>query len=193
MILRKVVNLPSDEGITLIERARCGDEAAFEEIFLLYRERLFGAAYHLCNFDRETALDLVQDVFVKVYEKLDTFNGRCRLYTWIYRIMLNLYLANRRRQWIRDKCLQVLHLHQVQEIELPPQPLEHLEQKETRQRFLYALRYLSPKQEMVLKLKIFGDLTIGEIAEMTEMSEGTVKSHLFRAVYALKRRLRDCL
>ena len=177
----------------VLERAKGGDSEAYEEIFLMYRDRIFSAAYRLCNFDREAALDLTQDVFLKVWEKLPQFDNRSDLYTWIYRIMLNLYFKERRRKWLYEKFLELFGRSNEREVQSEPSQLGYLEHQELRSALVNAMKRLSSKQELVFKLRMLDGMSFTQISEITGMAEGTVKTHLLRAIKALRKDLKEWL
>lgn len=177
----------------VLERAKGGDSEAYEEIFLIYRDRIFSAAYHLCNFDREAALDLTQDVFLKVWEKLPQFDNRSDLYTWIYRIMLNLYLKERRRRWLHEKFLELFGRSNERENQADQSQLGYLERQELKSALVNAMKRLSSKQELVFKLRMLDGMSFAQISEVTGMAEGTVKTHFLRAIKALRKDLKEWL
>lgn len=177
----------------VLEKAKGGDSEAYEEIFLIYRDRIFSAAYHLCNFDREAALDLTQDVFLKVWEKLPQFDNRSDLYTWIYRIMLNLYLKERRRRWLHEKFLELFGRSNERENQADQSQLGYLERQELKSALVNAMKRLSSKQELVFKLRMLDGMSFAQISEVTGMAEGTVKTHFLRAIKALRKDLKEWL
>lgn len=180
-----------DENV--LERAKGGDSEAYEEIFLMYRDRIFSAAYRLCNFDREAALDLTQDVFLKVWEKLPQFDNRSDLYTWIYRIMLNLYLKEQRRKWFHEKFLELFGRSNEREEQAEPSQLGYLERQELKSALVDAMKRLSSKQELVFKLRMLDGMSFAQISEVTGMAEGTVKTHFLRAIKVLRKDLKEWL
>ncbi|MCX7822245.1 MAG: sigma-70 family RNA polymerase sigma factor [Syntrophobacterales bacterium] len=186
-----IVLTKAEEGT--LEEAKGGNSEAYEQIFLSYREKVFNAAYHLCNFDREAALDLTQDVFLKVWEKLYQFDSRSDLYTWIYRIMINIYLKERRKKRLYEKFLQIFQFLIEDRNNRNEEPCSSIEQQELRRAIVKAMEKLSSKQEIVFKLKIFDGMTFSKISEVTGMAEGTVKTHFTRAIHTLQRELREWL
>lgn len=190
MVVRATTVLSKIEEAVL-EKAKGGDCEAYEDIFVNYRDRIFSAAFHLCNFDREAALDLTQDVFLKVWEKLSQFDGRSDIYTWIYRIMLNIYLRERRKKRIREKLLQFLGRSDGDDPIEEPSQLASIEHEELRMALVKAMKKLSPKQEIVFKLKMLNGMTFPKISEVTGMAEGTVKTHFMRAIKTLQQELKE--
>ena len=86
----------------LVQLAVAGDQEAFAQLFERYRERVYRIAYGWC-FDSQTALDLVQDVFVKVYRSLDRFRKEASFWTWLCRIAINRCL-----DFVRKKVIDLL-------------------------------------------------------------------------------------
>ncbi|MEJ5300896.1 MAG: RNA polymerase sigma factor [Thermodesulforhabdaceae bacterium] len=190
MLIRTGVACSKIDADTL-ERAKGGDAEAYEEIFLVYRDRIFSGAYRLCNFDREAALDLTQDVFLKVWEKLPQFDNRSDLYTWIYRIMINLYLQERRRKWLHEKFLEMFGRSPDRTEQVEALQLSNLERQELKEALAKSMKKLSSKQEIVFKLRMLDGMSFAQIAEVTGMAEGTVKTHFFRALHTLRKELKE--
>lgn len=180
-------------GEITLEKAKGGDSRAYEEIFIAYRDRVFNAAYHLCNFDREAALDLTQEVFLKVWEKLSQFDSRSDLYTWIYRIMVNIHLKERKKRRLYERFLEMFQFWTEKNHSVEASQLSGLENQELRSALIKALKRLSPKQEIVFKLKLFSGMTFSKISEITGMAEGTVKTHFTRAISTLQEELKEWL
>ena len=79
----------------LVNRAKAGDRAAFDELVRRYRSRILALALHLCGNESE-AEDITQEVFLKAFNKLDSFEGRSHFFTWVYRMAVNRSLNARR-------------------------------------------------------------------------------------------------
>ncbi|MGC8719485.1 MAG: RNA polymerase sigma factor [Thermodesulforhabdaceae bacterium] len=191
MVFRATTDLAKIKE-AILDKTKGGSREAYEEIFVNYRDRIFSAAYHLCNFDREAALDLTQDVFLKVWEKFSQFDGRSDIYTWIYRIMLNLYFKEQRKKRLYERFLQLFGVTKDERDHLQEaSQLSNLEQEELKRALVKAMKKLSPKQEIVFKLKILDGMTFSRISEVTDMAEGTVKTHFIRAIKTLQQELKE--
>lgn len=165
----------------LVARVLTGDTSAFDALILRYQKPLFNSCLRMVG-NREDARDIVQTVFLKAYEKLDTFDRERRFFSWIFRMMMNesLNLMDRRRPTQ----------------ELAPSlaapgfsPEETLLQDERHARIQDALMRLQPDYRAAVVLRYFGDLSYRELAYVLDISEKTVKSRLFSA----RRRLADWL
>jgi RNA polymerase sigma-70 factor (ECF subfamily) len=174
----------------LVERCAAGDEAACAELVATHQRMVFALALHLLG-DRDEALDLSQEVFLRVFRTLSGFRGQSALRTWIYRIVVN-QARNRQRWWRRrHRAEQVSldeHVQQFGDLEssgdLPPDRL--LASKETAARIWQALDRLPFDQRTALILREVDGLRYEEIAFSLGVAVGTVKSRLTRARQALR-------
>src|SRR5919197_2244857 len=91
------VSEPVSDELTLVQAAKAGDVAAFEELVKRYDRNIFRIAQHITQ-NREDAEDVVQDAFLKAYENLDQFQGNSKFYTWLVRIAVNESLMKLRRR-----------------------------------------------------------------------------------------------
>jgi RNA polymerase sigma-70 factor (ECF subfamily) len=174
----------------LIERCATGDEVACAELVTAHQRMVFGLALHLLG-DRDEALDLSQEVFLRVFRTLSKFRGQSALRTWIYRIVIN-QARNRHRWWRRrhraDQVSLDEHLHKFgdMESEVEVLPDRQLASKETAARVWQALDRLPFDQRTALILREIDGLRYEEIAFSLGVAVGTVKSRLTRARQALR-------
>jgi RNA polymerase sigma-70 factor, ECF subfamily len=191
--------LPEGDGAeeALAERAAQGDGGAFDALVTLFSGRVFAVAFRMLG-DRAEAEDLSQEVFVALYHALPTFRGESRLSTWIYRITRNRCLN-------RLKFLKRRHVGHHADIDDPavargvsdPEtevrgaraPDKKLEGRELRDLLEKHLRDLPEEQRALVILRDLEDLSYEEIAEVTGLPLGTVKSRLHRARMELSHRL----
>ena len=177
----------------LIERCRAGDDAACAELVSIHQRMVFTLGLHLLG-DRDEALDLSQEVFLRVFRTLSSFRGQSALRTWIYRIVIN-QARNRQRWWRRrHRSSQVSlddHLQQCGEMESKDDVLPDrlLASKETATRIWQALDRLPFDQRTALILREVDGLRYEEIAFSLGIAVGTVKSRLTRARHALRAEL----
>lgn len=179
----------------LIARCAAGEEAACAELVAVHQRMVYGLALNLLG-DRDEALDLSQEVFLRVFRTLSSFRGQSALRTWIYRITVN-QASNRRRWWSRrhrsDQVSLDEHLLKFGDVEsrqdLPPDRL--LASKETAAKIWQALARLPFDQRTALILREVDGLRYGEIAFTLNVAVGTVKSRLTRARQALRADLLD--
>jgi RNA polymerase sigma-70 factor, ECF subfamily len=182
---------PVVEDLELVERARAGDISAFETLVHRYTPRIHALVAGMIR-DRDASEDVVQDVFFKVYRKLDGFEGKSRFYTWLYRVAYNTatdWLKKKRN----DRSIEVEDLSQI-EAETPGNaPDSDLREAELRRRLAAAVAELPPIFRDILVLREYERLSYEEIAEVLACSKGTVESRLFRARARLKEKLRGFL
>lgn len=171
----------------LVGRAKKGDRLAYKELVERYQKRVFGILFGMLH-SREDAMELTQDVFIKVYQRIKEFEEKSSFYTWVYRIAFNLAIDFRRREWKKvhteyddsvgtedaggdDSLFQ-------RERENPEQAMQSRELGETIRR---ALETLPDEQKQVLLLREVEGLSYQEMAESMGCSIGTIMSRLFYA------------
>ena len=175
----------------LIERCAAGDEAACADLVAEHQRMVFQLACNLLG-DRDEALDLSQDVFLRVFRTIHQFRGQSQLRTWIYRIVVN-QARNRQRWWRRRyRSYQVSldqHLEQHGD-DLAGRdqaaPDRMFAQKELAGRLASALERLPFDQRTAIVLREVDGLSYDEIAFSLGVTLGTVKSRLTRARQALR-------
>ena len=174
----------------LIRRCTAGDEPACAELVAEHQRMVFTLALHLLG-DRDEALDLSQEVFLRVFRTLANFRGQSALRTWIYRIVIN-QARNRQRWWRRrhrrDQVSLDEHLQQFGDMESHGEVLPDrlLASKETAAHIWHALAKLPFDQRTALILREIDGLRYEEIAYSLGVAVGTVKSRLTRARQALR-------
>jgi RNA polymerase sigma-70 factor (ECF subfamily) len=179
----------------LIERCNAGDEAACADLVAEHQRMVYALGLHLLG-DRDEALDLSQEVFLRVFRTLSSFRGQSALRTWIYRIVVN-QARNRQRWWRRRfQSAQVpleVHVSEHGELSSPRDdcgPERLLRQKEQADRVWQALRDLPFDQRTALVLREIDGLSYEEIGYSLNVAVGTVKSRLARARQLLRAELR---
>ena len=180
----------------LIQRCAAGEQAACAELVSSHERMVFQLALHLLG-DRDEALDLSQEVFLRVFRTLPSFRGQSALKTWIYRIAIN-QARNRQRWWRRrHRADQVqLEQHVLDHGELPQPgdadaPDRAFARKELARRLWDALDALPFDQRTVIVLREMDGLSYDEIADSLDVAVGTVKSRLTRARQTLRRALSE--
>jgi RNA polymerase sigma-70 factor, ECF subfamily len=175
----------------LVERSRKGDHNAFRQIFERYRRRAYALALGVVH-DKDAALDVVQDAFLRAHRALDGFEGTASVYTWLYRIVMNVaidYTRKRARQPTVDYDDAVAHLEEdspADTMALVPQlargdPAKELARREIREKIDEALGKLSPNHRAVLVMREVDGLSYEEMAKVMKCSKGTIMSRLFHA------------
>jgi RNA polymerase sigma-70 factor (ECF subfamily) len=179
----------------LIRRLQQRDERAFSEVVRLYQHKIYNLIYRMVG-NREEAEDVAQEVFVTVFKHVDTFRGDAKFSTWLYRIATN-HTRNRLKYLGRRARNATSELDETAERELastqpsamrpqiagPDAVLEGLQLERVVQE---GIALLEPEHREVLVLRDVESLSYDEIASITGVAEGTVKSRLHRARLALK-------
>lgn len=179
----------------LIQRCAAGDEAAFAELVAEHQRMVVQLAFNLLG-DRDEALDLSQDVFIRVFRTIGQFRGQSALRTWIYRIAVN-QARNRHRFWRRrrrsDQVSLDAHVEAHGEFRCGAEvgPDRILAQKELATRLQDALDALPFDQRTAVVLREIDGLSYDEIAFSLGVAVGTVKSRLTRARQTLRVGLRE--
>jgi RNA polymerase sigma-70 factor (ECF subfamily) len=188
-------NLPGDEELAV--RAQNDDRWAIDQLIRRYYQKVLSITYAMSSGDREEAQDLTQEAFLKAFLKISTFRSESSFYTWFYRIIINTCLDGRRRRHRWDKIFSFMGSGKHKKDGWGPQdkdteadPLKSASENAFREETEKALMALPQKQRLVFQLKAFHDLKIREIAEIMGVSQGTIKSHLFRATQFLRRELK---
>jgi len=179
---------------TLVQRCASRDEAACAELVAEHQRMVVQLATNLLG-DRDEALDLSQEVFLRVFRTIHRFRGHSSLRTWIYRIAVN-QTRNRHRFWRRrhrnDQVPLDVHVAAHGEFmsRIGEEPDRLLEQKELGERLQRALDRLPFDQRTVIVLREIDGLSYDDIAFSLGVAIGTVKSRLTRARQALRADLR---
>ncbi|MDD5259318.1 MAG: RNA polymerase sigma factor [bacterium] len=187
----------------LIEKIKNGDQAAFGLLLEKYQKRAYYFCLHLVSRP-EDAEDLAQEGFVRVYKNVHAFRGTASFQTWFYQILLNLCRSYHRHRYLVSRFTfnfsqaegQNEDQEQSLENSIPDQSLDSdpqrlIDNEKLKLRLEQALQALPRQQKEIFALKHFEELKINEIAGITGLAEGTVKSHLFRAVQRLQEVLKE--
>ncbi len=179
----------------LVQRCAVGDELACAELVAEHQRMVVQLAVNLLG-DRDEALDLSQEVFLRVFRTIHRFRGQSSLRTWIYRIAVN-QARNRHRFWRRrhrgDQVSLDQHIAAHGDFESAAElgPDRILAQKQLAERLQHALDHLPFDQRTVVVLREIDGLSYEEIAYSLGVAIGTVKSRLTRARQALRQELRE--
>ena len=186
----------------LVRRLKARDEDAFREMVRTYQEQVYNLVFRMLG-NHEEAEDLSQDVFVTVFKSIDRFRGDSKLSTWLYRIAANQcknrykYLA--RRQFHAAKPLDELSERGAAGRDGGPvmslqaqisEPDKIVEGKRLERAIQQEIAGLEEEQRLLVVLRDIQGLSYQEMAGITELPEGTVKSRLHRARMNLKKRLK---
>jgi RNA polymerase sigma-70 factor (ECF subfamily) len=180
------MNVDDDADLALVTRYRSGDREAFAELVVRYQRPIYNAAFWILR-NAEDASDVAQDVFLRIAERMDEFDGRHRFFSWIYRIAVNesLNRARRdRREEALDEDAEVADSEQAN-------PEHRAGEAEVARRIRAALLRLPVQDRAVVTLRHFSELSYEEIGQVLEIDEKTVKSRLFEARQRLRAVLID--
>jgi RNA polymerase sigma-70 factor (ECF subfamily) len=173
-----------DVDAELVERYLAGDTAAFDEIMVRYERQIYRICYRFVE-NREDAMDLAQDVFIKAFEHLATFRRESSLKTWLYRIAMN-HCINHRKKHSQEFVEVTEYTGSVHS-----RVQDQLEEREQREHFRRLVKLLPPKQKAILELRINEQLSYEEIAKISGRSISTIKASVFFALEKLRKLVKD--
>jgi RNA polymerase sigma-70 factor (ECF subfamily) len=183
------------EDSALVERARAGDKQCFAALFEKYREKVYRVVFGYLH-EKEDALDITQEAFIKAFKNLEGFEGKSGFYTWLTQIAINLAIDARRKRARRKIVVLEDYMDPREKIggTAPPQsPEGRLAEREIRERYFEALEQISEKHRTVFLLHTVEGMAYKEIADTLDISIGTVMSRLHYARKHLQEILGDYL
>jgi RNA polymerase sigma-70 factor (ECF subfamily) len=173
----------------LISEWQSGDTEAFASLFRQYERMVYRTAY-LITGDREAAKDVLQEVFVSVWKSRRSFNPElAKFTTWLHRITVNKCSRIRRRKNISFPSLEELREKSLQSNDSLSSVEDIMISRVEYDNFLHALNELDSKHRTVVVLRYFNDLSCDEVAGITGIPLGTVKSRLHYALKSLRQTL----
>lgn len=177
----------------LVARVKKGDQTAFSELVDLFSERIYNLGLRILK-NSDDAADVLQETFLAVYEKIDTFDGRSNFFTWLYRIATNFALMKLRkdkRTVYTDNDMEEqfdnpekIQLHEWQDL-----PLKDMLNNEFRKRLDTAIDRLPEIYRSVFILRDLENLSIKETSKILNITESNVKIRLKRARLYLREEL----
>ncbi len=174
----------SDADAALVDRYLSGDMPAFDELMIRYERQIYRVCYRFVE-NRDDAMDLAQEVFIKAFEHLPSFRRESSLKTWLYRIAMN-------------HCINHVKKHSQEFVEVSeftgsvnPSIQSHLEEQEKRDHLRRLLKHLPPKQKAILEMRINEQLSYEEIATMSGRSISTIKASVFFALEKLRKLVKE--
>jgi RNA polymerase sigma-70 factor, ECF subfamily len=180
--------------VALVERVRGGDVSAYDTLVRKYERQIFRIAQHITQ-NREDAEDVMQDAFLKAYEKLDQFQGNSKFYTWLVRIAVNESLMRLRKRRT-GKMVSIDEDLETEEGSVPrdladwaPDPEQNYNQSELAEILRKTIQGLPQGFRVVFALRDVEGLSTEETAETLGLSVPAVKSRLLRARLQLRERL----
>src|ERR1043166_8305152 len=183
-----ILRLSGVADIELVETAVRGREASFEELVRRYQRPIAAYVYRMVG-DYDAALDLTQEVFIKVYNSLSRYRSEFKFSTWIYKIAHNAAIDHLRRHAVREQIISTGIDGERGEVTIESRrltPEQESERKERRTEIESVVQLLQPSYRELIVLRHSHDLSYDEIAEVTGLPLGTVKNRLFRAREAMR-------
>ncbi|MCG3156013.1 MAG: ECF RNA polymerase sigma factor SigW [bacterium] len=177
----------------LIRRLQSGESSAFRELVEAHKRRVMALAFDLTG-NLQDAEDVAQEAFIKAYRGIRDFRGEAQLSSWLYRIVVNICINRRRKKAVAEMELRDTfegdHKHPAQPAEAPEANPEVMAAAGMmREHLRAALQRLSPQQRTIFILRHDQDLPLQQISAILQISEGAVKSQLFRALRKLQQQL----
>ena len=172
--------------IELIHETVAGNMQSYDTLMKRYQESVYMIAY---NFGRtkENALDISQDVFLKVYKKMNTFKENSTFKSWVSKVAYNesINWSKKNKKFLHQSDISDSHF----DLETSHNPEEEILVNENKALLLRCLFELNTKYRLAVVLRYFENMPIKEIAASMECSEGVVKNMLFRSIQKLKKSL----
>ncbi|MDH5768609.1 MAG: RNA polymerase sigma factor [Nitrospirota bacterium] len=186
-----------DEDAELVALCKKGDVDAFETFVRKYQKRMLNISYRMLG-SYEDACEVVQDAFVSAFKGMKNFEERARFSTWLYTIVINLsrnrlkqleIKRHREESSLNDPVLTNNSQITIEPVSDDPSILEKLEKRDVQQKVQECIHALDNESREMIVLRDIQAFSYDEISDMLKIPEGTVKSRLFRARFAIK----DCL
>ena len=175
----------------IIQHLKNGDEFIYKYVYDQYSRMVYSVCFRM-NGNKEEAEDVTQDVFIKVFNSINSFREDSRLSTWIYRISVNICLNNVRRK----KVINFLSLNYWEDekggkemTDKRPSPENILEKSELQKIVQEAINSLPAKQKTAIVLSRYEELSYKEISKIMELGLSAVESLIFRAKENLAKKL----
>ncbi len=197
----KISPCRSEDDTALVKGVQTGNTAAFDALVIRHKDRVFNLCYRLLG-DFQEADDSAQEIFLKVFRSIKRFRFEAAFSTWLYRIAVNTCKNRLKSSEYRQKKMTISLENPVpSETGTPPReirdngnsPGNHIEKKERMRQVQKAVDALPPDQKTVVTLRDIQGLSYEEIADITGLNLGTVKSRLSRARVGLREKLRGLL
>jgi RNA polymerase sigma-70 factor (ECF subfamily) len=182
--------LSGDAIETLIQRCLSGDQRAWEQIVRLYWRKVFNIAYKFVG-KHDEAEDLAQDVFLKIFKSLDTFDRRANFQTWLISVSRNLCIDHYRSvRKERETIDRDVDANELSPASVDPGPIAALEQRDRVVLLKVALAELPETLRTAVLMRDIQEMSYQEIADKLRLPEGTVKSRINRGRTELARHVK---
>ncbi len=174
----------NSSDLTIIAQVRQGDRAAFSLLVRKYQKAVLRMALRIVR-DLETAEDVVQETFLKAYQKLHLFEGRAAFKSWLFQISINT--AKNKLRGRRHEALDISKVN----IAVLPEAESELEGVDLKEALNQVIDELPERQKMALVLRVYEDLSFKEVAQIMECPYDTAKANYRHALIKLKSRISD--
>jgi len=178
------------DDLTLVKRVRSGDQRAFKLLVERYQRKVYAVALGMLK-DKEEAMDVSQEAFVKVYKYLDHFKGDSSFYTWLYRITANICIDVLRRKGTAGGDMEAFDESIASDLEearigalgsrLGTNPQKSALRRELAEKIQEALAAVPEKHRAILLLREIEGMSYEDLARTLDIPKGTVMSRLFHA------------
>jgi RNA polymerase sigma-70 factor, ECF subfamily len=179
-----------DTDLTLMERIQARDEEGLRRLMERKADKLHSFCTRTLG-SREEAKDVLQEIFIRVWEQAGKFDPAYSVNTWLYRIAYNLCIDHLRHesssQSTHERFFHLVHTPRGED----PTPLSHLQKGEAERILKELSKFLSPTQKAVFVLHEVEELTTPEIADVLKCRQTTVRNHLFHARRLLAAKLKE--
>lgn len=193
---RSAYQLAAQRDLQYLRQAQAGDRMAFGRIVLAWQDRIYNALRKITGND-EDAADLTQETFTRALGKLSSFRGESAVYTWLFRIAMNMAMTKLREkrrhhtvsegQLAGEDSAGVLDCRPDKSADPPGAAMERQERNRL---VMEALQRLDEEQRAMLVMRDIEQMDYQQIADLLRLPLGTMKSRLFRARMALRDELR---
>jgi RNA polymerase sigma-70 factor, ECF subfamily len=172
----------NDPDSRLVQKAKAGNSLAFGKLVEKYQDQILNLIFDFTG-DYNQAKDIAQEVFLKVFVKISSFEGRSKFSTWLYRVAVNTSLDEQKKA--RKKSFRFFS---DSDIKNKIEKKSISEETEKTEIDLKAAK-LSEQQSIAVILRFYNDMKIEEIAKIMECSDNTARTHIYRAIEKLKKTL----
>jgi RNA polymerase sigma-70 factor, ECF subfamily len=189
-IFKKKYQKYSDEQ--LMEFIQAGNTGAFDELYFRFSKKLLHYFYRMLG-EEGKAQDFLQEIFLKIVEKPQLFDSKKKFYSWIFSVANNMCKNEYRRKEVRKHVNQIENMddlsHESKSDYFPAE--KKFDQKQFRSALQNELTKMEIEQQTTFLLRFQQNLSIREISDILECSEGTIKSRLFYTTKKLASKLKD--
>ncbi len=166
-----------DKDIIWIEKCLAGDQQSFRQIVVNHKDMIYTIAFNILK-NAEEAEDVAQMVFIKAFQKLDTFKQTALFSTWLYRIAYNMSISELRKQKQRKYEVEGLDFEKL--ANNLPDDESAIEKEEMSILLQQAIEKLDPEDSALISLYYIQNQSVEQIAEITGLGQSNVKTKMFR-------------